>query len=118
MDFRPYPNLPRMTTYFNYPSEELQQELARIAKAIVAPGKGRQSNILPGTLQHSTTSLPWIVLQPKCQVFWLPMSPLAPWESDWQTVALRTLRKTGELLKQNYAQGVSTFISRRETSTV
>jgi len=29
-----------MTTYFNYPSEELQQELARIAKAIVAPGKG------------------------------------------------------------------------------
>jgi len=29
-----------MTTYFNYPSEELQQELAAIAKAIVAPGKG------------------------------------------------------------------------------
>ena len=30
-----------MTTYFNYPSEELQQELAAIAKAIVAPGKGK-----------------------------------------------------------------------------
>ena len=29
-----------MTTYFNFPSEELQQELAGIAKAIVAPGKG------------------------------------------------------------------------------
>jgi len=29
-----------MTTYFNYPSEELQKELAGIAKAIVAPGKG------------------------------------------------------------------------------
>ena len=29
-----------MTTYFNYPSEELQVELAAIAKAIVAPGKG------------------------------------------------------------------------------
>lgn len=29
-----------MTTYFNYPSKELQDELSRIAKAIVAPGKG------------------------------------------------------------------------------
>ena len=29
-----------MTTYFNYPSEELQKELKEIAKAIVAPGKG------------------------------------------------------------------------------
>ncbi|XP_055382930.1 fructose-bisphosphate aldolase isoform X2 [Condylostylus longicornis] len=29
-----------MTTYFNYPSKELQEELSRIAKAIVAPGKG------------------------------------------------------------------------------
>jgi len=29
-----------MTTYFNYPSKELQEELQRIAKAIVAPGKG------------------------------------------------------------------------------
>lgn len=29
-----------MTTYFNYPSKELQEELARIANAIVAPGKG------------------------------------------------------------------------------
>lgn len=29
-----------MTTYFNYPSEELQKELSRIAQAIVAPGKG------------------------------------------------------------------------------
>lgn len=29
-----------MTTYFNYPSKEIQEELARIAKAIVAPGKG------------------------------------------------------------------------------
>lgn len=29
-----------MTTYFNYPSEELQVELKRIAQAIVAPGKG------------------------------------------------------------------------------
>ena len=63
--------------------------------------------------QHSTTSLPWIVLQPESQVSWLPMSPLAPWESDWQTVALRTLKKTGEKFKQNYAQGASTFISRR-----
>ena len=29
-----------MTTYFNYPSEALQQELRGIAEAIVAPGKG------------------------------------------------------------------------------
>jgi len=29
-----------MTTYFNYPSAELQKELAGIANAIVAPGKG------------------------------------------------------------------------------
>jgi len=29
-----------MTTYFNYPSEELQAELKGIAQAIVAPGKG------------------------------------------------------------------------------
>lgn len=29
-----------MTTYFNYPSAELQAELKRIAQAIVAPGKG------------------------------------------------------------------------------
>lgn len=29
-----------MTTYFNYPSKEIQEELSRIAKAIVAPGKG------------------------------------------------------------------------------
>lgn len=29
-----------MTTYFNYPSQELQDELKRIAQAIVAPGKG------------------------------------------------------------------------------
>jgi fructose-bisphosphate aldolase class I len=29
-----------MTTYFNYPSEELQAELKSIAQAIVAPGKG------------------------------------------------------------------------------
>lgn len=29
-----------MTTYFNYPSKELQDELRRIAQAIVAPGKG------------------------------------------------------------------------------
>lgn len=29
-----------MTTYFNYPSQELQDELRRIAQAIVAPGKG------------------------------------------------------------------------------
>ncbi|KAL5275950.1 hypothetical protein ACFFRR_001651 [Megaselia abdita] len=29
-----------MTTYFNYPSKELQEELSRIAQAIVAPGKG------------------------------------------------------------------------------
>ena len=29
-----------MTTYFNYPSEELQKELKEIAQAIVAPGKG------------------------------------------------------------------------------
>lgn len=30
----------KMTTYFNYPSKELQEELSRIANAIVAPGKG------------------------------------------------------------------------------
>lgn len=30
----------KMTTYFNYPSKELQDELRRIAQAIVAPGKG------------------------------------------------------------------------------
>lgn len=29
-----------MTTYFNYPSVELQEELKKIANAIVAPGKG------------------------------------------------------------------------------
>lgn len=29
-----------MTTYFNYPPKELQEELIRIAKAITAPGKG------------------------------------------------------------------------------
>uniref|UniRef100_A0A1L8E1Y6 Fructose-bisphosphate aldolase n=1 Tax=Nyssomyia neivai TaxID=330878 RepID=A0A1L8E1Y6_9DIPT len=29
-----------MTTYFNYPSKEVQDELRRIAQAIVAPGKG------------------------------------------------------------------------------
>jgi len=29
-----------MTTYFNYPSQELQQELSSIAKAIASPGKG------------------------------------------------------------------------------
>ena len=29
-----------MTTYFNYPSKELQEELKGIANAIVAPGKG------------------------------------------------------------------------------
>lgn len=29
-----------MTTYFNYPSKELQEELSKIAQAIVAPGKG------------------------------------------------------------------------------
>lgn len=29
-----------MTTYFNYPSQELQDELRKIAQAIVAPGKG------------------------------------------------------------------------------
>lgn len=37
------PNLQKlinMTTYFNYPTVEVQEELSRIAKAIVAPGKG------------------------------------------------------------------------------
>lgn len=29
-----------MTTYFNYPPPELQDELRKIANAIVAPGKG------------------------------------------------------------------------------
>lgn len=29
-----------MTTYFSYPSEELQKELSKIANAIVVPGKG------------------------------------------------------------------------------
>ena len=29
-----------MTTYFSYPSRELQEELKSIANAIVAPGKG------------------------------------------------------------------------------
>lgn len=29
-----------MTTYFNYPSPALQEELKQIANAIVAPGKG------------------------------------------------------------------------------
>lgn len=29
-----------MTTYFNYPSPALQEELSKIANAIVAPGKG------------------------------------------------------------------------------
>lgn len=30
----------KMTTYFNYPTKEVQDELRRIAQAIVAPGKG------------------------------------------------------------------------------
>jgi fructose-bisphosphate aldolase class I len=30
-----------MTTYFNYPSEELQKELKEIANALAAPGKGK-----------------------------------------------------------------------------
>ncbi|KAJ9596255.1 hypothetical protein L9F63_027121 [Diploptera punctata] len=30
----------KMTTYFNYPSPALQEELSKIANAIVAPGKG------------------------------------------------------------------------------
>merc|ERR1712042_317615 len=34
------PQEPKMTTYFNYPEPQLQQELKRIANAIVAPGKG------------------------------------------------------------------------------
>jgi len=29
-----------MTTYFSYPSPALQEELSKIANAIVAPGKG------------------------------------------------------------------------------
>lgn len=29
-----------MTTYFNYPPEDVQKELKSIAEAIVAPGKG------------------------------------------------------------------------------
>lgn len=29
-----------MTTYFNYPPPALQDELQKIAQAIVAPGKG------------------------------------------------------------------------------
>lgn len=29
-----------MTTYFNFPSAELQEELSSIANAIIAPGKG------------------------------------------------------------------------------
>lgn len=29
-----------MTTYFNYPPAALQEELKKIANAIVAPGKG------------------------------------------------------------------------------
>lgn len=29
-----------MTTYFNYPDPALQEELKKIAEAIVAPGKG------------------------------------------------------------------------------
>jgi len=35
-----HPPTVRMTTYVNYPSEELQKELASIAKSIVTPGKG------------------------------------------------------------------------------
>ena len=31
-----------MTTYFNYPSEELQKELKEIANALATPGKGIQ----------------------------------------------------------------------------
>lgn len=39
--FRSLPNQNfNMTTYFNYPPKELQDELKRIANAIVAPGKG------------------------------------------------------------------------------
>ena len=29
-----------MTTYFNFPPKEIQEELSRIAKQIVSPGKG------------------------------------------------------------------------------
>ncbi|KAL7730636.1 hypothetical protein ACLKA6_003414 [Drosophila palustris] len=35
-----YTRISNMTTYFNYPSKELQEELKCIAQAIVAPGKG------------------------------------------------------------------------------
>merc|ERR1711887_285831 len=34
------PSTRTMTTYFNYPEPQLQEELRRIANAIVAPGKG------------------------------------------------------------------------------
>lgn len=33
-------NIFKMTTYFSYPPPELQEELKKIAQAIVAPGKG------------------------------------------------------------------------------
>merc|ERR1739838_942491 len=36
----PCPSTRTMTTYFNYPEPQLQEELRRIANAIVAPGKG------------------------------------------------------------------------------
>lgn len=35
-----YTRISKMTTYFNYPSKELQDELREIAQKIVAPGKG------------------------------------------------------------------------------
>lgn len=38
--FRSYKTNSNMTTYFNYPPQALQDELKRIAQAIVAPGKG------------------------------------------------------------------------------
>ncbi|XP_030571785.1 fructose-bisphosphate aldolase isoform X4 [Drosophila novamexicana] len=38
--FQKFTRISKMTTYFNYPSKELQEELRTIAQAIVAPGKG------------------------------------------------------------------------------
>lgn len=75
-----------MTTYFHFPSEELQKELAGIAKAIVAPGKGWQP------IRD--------IFKDKChkQGSWQRMSRLEQWGSDLLTVASKTLRITGNSL--------------------
>lgn len=66
-----------MSTYFQYPTPELQEELRKIAQAIVAPGKG----ILAA--DESTGELPWNIN------FLLRLLALTSINADFWTVGLR-----------------------------